>query len=345
MTLTRPSPLIEGLRERARLLPRALLRRRRPDEDATCSARGDYGGPFTVGRRARRRVRRPVPPREVLGRTGSRCWRNFTAVCARVAAGDPLPGDRHLRGPGGAPASRATSPRRPSTATRRWRPRGAWVDAGARFLHVVDLDGARTGSPKSPVAPRADHPRARGAGPVRRRTALAARRARRAARRRRARDPRHRRLHRRRLPRRRARGVPRARRSSRSTRAAATSRRRAGSRRRRCRPSAVIERLQNRGVRSFVYTNVDRDGMLEGPDLDEVRRIAGVVRGRFLYSGGIGTLERSARRCADAAPGQPRRRDRRQGAVRGPVHGPRGPGGARAGSWLSATSRPRGGAR
>jgi len=52
----------------------------------------------------------------------------------------------------------------------------------------------------------------------------------------------------------------------------------------------VIERLQNRGVRSFVYTNVDRDGMLEGPDLDDVRRIAGVVRGRFLYSGGIGSL-------------------------------------------------------
>ena len=54
---------------------------------------------------------------------------------------------------------------------------------------------------------------------------------------------------------------------------------------------SVIERLQNRGVRSFVYTNVDKDGMLEGPDLDEVRRIASVVRGRFLYSGGIGGLE------------------------------------------------------
>ena len=54
---------------------------------------------------------------------------------------------------------------------------------------------------------------------------------------------------------------------------------------------AVIKRLQQRGVRSFVYTNVDRDGMLEGPDLDEVRRIASVVRGRFLYSGGIGQLD------------------------------------------------------
>lgn len=53
---------------------------------------------------------------------------------------------------------------------------------------------------------------------------------------------------------------------------------------------AVIERLQDRGVRSFVYTNVDRDGMQQGADLEEVKRIAGVVRGRFLYSGGIGSL-------------------------------------------------------
>ena len=54
---------------------------------------------------------------------------------------------------------------------------------------------------------------------------------------------------------------------------------------------AVIERLQNRGVRSFVYTDVDRDGMLGGIDFDAVRRIAKVVRGRFIYSGGIGSLD------------------------------------------------------
>ncbi len=54
--------------------------------------------------------------------------------------------------------------------------------------------------------------------------------------------------------------------------------------------AAVIGRLQDRGVRQFAYTSVDRDGMLQGPDLDEVRRIADVVRGRFLYSGGIGSL-------------------------------------------------------
>jgi phosphoribosylformimino-5-aminoimidazole carboxamide ribotide isomerase len=54
---------------------------------------------------------------------------------------------------------------------------------------------------------------------------------------------------------------------------------------------AVIARLQDRGVRAFVFTNVDKDGMLEGPDLDEVRRVAAVVRGRFMYSGGIGRRE------------------------------------------------------
>jgi phosphoribosylformimino-5-aminoimidazole carboxamide ribotide isomerase len=53
---------------------------------------------------------------------------------------------------------------------------------------------------------------------------------------------------------------------------------------------AVIKRLQERGLRSLIYTNVDRDGMLEGADLDEVRRVAQTVRGRFLYSGGIGEL-------------------------------------------------------
>jgi phosphoribosylformimino-5-aminoimidazole carboxamide ribotide isomerase len=53
----------------------------------------------------------------------------------------------------------------------------------------------------------------------------------------------------------------------------------------------AIRRLQDRGVASFVYTNADRDGALEGPDSDEVQRVAEAVRGRFLYSGGIGRRE------------------------------------------------------
>jgi phosphoribosylformimino-5-aminoimidazole carboxamide ribotide isomerase len=53
----------------------------------------------------------------------------------------------------------------------------------------------------------------------------------------------------------------------------------------------AIRRMQARGATRFVYTNVDRDGMLEGLDLDEVRRVSEAVRGRFLISGGIGSLE------------------------------------------------------
>jgi phosphoribosylformimino-5-aminoimidazole carboxamide ribotide isomerase len=56
-------------------------------------------------------------------------------------------------------------------------------------------------------------------------------------------------------------------------------------------PEDVIRELQRIGASLFVYTNADRDGMLEGPDLDEVSRIAGVVRESFLYSGGISSLD------------------------------------------------------
>jgi phosphoribosylformimino-5-aminoimidazole carboxamide ribotide isomerase len=53
---------------------------------------------------------------------------------------------------------------------------------------------------------------------------------------------------------------------------------------------AVLERLHESGVRELVYTNVDRDGMLEGPDLEEVREVAAAVHGEMTYSGGIGKL-------------------------------------------------------
>lgn len=56
------------------------------------------------------------------------------------------------------------------------------------------------------------------------------------------------------------------------------------------RPEELIARLQQQGATRFVYTNADRDGMLEGVDLDEVRRISAAVRGRFIWSGGIGSV-------------------------------------------------------
>jgi phosphoribosylformimino-5-aminoimidazole carboxamide ribotide isomerase len=57
------------------------------------------------------------------------------------------------------------------------------------------------------------------------------------------------------------------------------------------RPETLVRQLGRKGVSGLIYTNVDRDGMLEGPELEEVERIARVVRGQFLYSGGIGSLE------------------------------------------------------
>ncbi len=55
-------------------------------------------------------------------------------------------------------------------------------------------------------------------------------------------------------------------------------------------PEAAIARLRGDGVGTFVYTNVDRDGMLEGPDLGEAGRIAQAVDGALVWSGGIGDV-------------------------------------------------------
>jgi phosphoribosylformimino-5-aminoimidazole carboxamide ribotide isomerase len=54
---------------------------------------------------------------------------------------------------------------------------------------------------------------------------------------------------------------------------------------------AVIEQLGARGVRRYVYSSIDRDGMLGGPDLEGARRVADVVRGTYAYSGGISSLD------------------------------------------------------
>jgi len=179
----------------------------------------------------------------------------------------------------------------------------AWVAAGARFLHVVDLDGARAGEPVSlghleRITRELSVPVQYGGGL---RTLPAVREALRAGA---ARvvlgtaaytevdllDEGRCRL---RIAPRRLRRRPRRRRLDRRLDADDAD---AG--------RAVIERLIARGVQSFVYTAVDRDGMLEGPDLDEVRRVADAVRGRFVYSGG--SVRWRPRGAARPAPGQPR---------------------------------------
>jgi phosphoribosylformimino-5-aminoimidazole carboxamide ribotide isomerase len=49
--------------------------------------------------------------------------------------------------------------------------------------------------------------------------------------------------------------------------------------------------LIERGVRELAYTNVDRDGMLGGLDLDDLVQVAKAADGcHLVYSGGIGEL-------------------------------------------------------
>jgi phosphoribosylformimino-5-aminoimidazole carboxamide ribotide isomerase len=54
----------------------------------------------------------------------------------------------------------------------------------------------------------------------------------------------------------------------------------------------AIARLREDGVRLFVYTNIDHDGMLDGPDLDDAAAAAEAAgEGNLILSGGVGTLE------------------------------------------------------
>ena len=42
---------------------------------------------------------------------------------------------------------------------------------------------------------------------------------------------------------------------------------------------------------TFAYTNVDRDGTLEGPDLEGMRRVAGATGAQVIASGGVSSLD------------------------------------------------------
>ena len=68
------------------------------------------------------------------------------------------------------------------------------------------------------------------------------------------------------------------------------------------------------GSTTFEVTAIDRDGLLEGPDLDLLRSLVALGRGRIIASGGIASID-------DVLAVQRRRlrrRDRGTGALRGP---------------------------
>lgn len=59
-------------------------------------------------------------------------------------------------------------------------------------------------------------------------------------------------------------------------------------------PREAIERWSEgeKGVKHFVFTNIDHDGMLDGPDRDEAEMVARAVGdGSVILSGGIGEVE------------------------------------------------------
>ena len=53
----------------------------------------------------------------------------------------------------------------------------------------------------------------------------------------------------------------------------------------------VVRALSEQGVERFVFTPVDVDGLMEGPDLESLREVAEAAEGEVIYSGGIGSLD------------------------------------------------------
>jgi phosphoribosylformimino-5-aminoimidazole carboxamide ribotide isomerase len=67
-------------------------------------------------------------------------------------------------------------------------------------------------------------------------------------------------------------------------------------------PAHAIKRLRDRRVSTIIYTNVDRDGTLEGVDPAELEVVAAAVgNGHLIWSGGVGSLD-DLRTIGQAAP-------------------------------------------
>ena len=281
VALERESSLTDGPRRRGGLLPRALVRLPAADDDDVVG-RGEYGERF-ASIVERDNVAGVQFHPEKSSRDGLALLRNFVDDVILYPAIDILDG-KAVRLVEGHFEDKTVYHDDPLTAAQ------SWVDAGARFLHVVDLDGARSGEPRSiehlrRIASETGVPVQYGGGL---RSLPAVREALRA-------------------------GAERVIIGTAAFRDVdfldtvigafgprvlvsvdvrgghistagwtQTTQMPAGD---------AIRRLGDRGVSSFVYTDVDRDGKLEGPDLDDVRAVAEAVRGRFLYSGGIGSLE------------------------------------------------------
>jgi phosphoribosylformimino-5-aminoimidazole carboxamide ribotide isomerase len=52
----------------------------------------------------------------------------------------------------------------------------------------------------------------------------------------------------------------------------------------------AVGRLSEAGVRRFVFTPIDVDGTMEGPDLEQLARVAAATDSELIYSGGVGGI-------------------------------------------------------
>jgi phosphoribosylformimino-5-aminoimidazole carboxamide ribotide isomerase len=65
--------------------------------------------------------------------------------------------------------------------------------------------------------------------------------------------------------------------------------------------ATAIGELSSEGVRHFVFTPIDVDGTMEGPGIGELRRVADATESELIYSGGVGELAH-LRTLASEAP-------------------------------------------
>jgi phosphoribosylformimino-5-aminoimidazole carboxamide ribonucleotide (ProFAR) isomerase len=64
----------------------------------------------------------------------------------------------------------------------------------------------------------------------------------------------------------------------------------------------AVAELSKRGVSRFLCTEIEVDGTMEGPALDELNRIAAATEAQVLASGGVGDVSHLEALARDAAP-------------------------------------------
>jgi len=53
----------------------------------------------------------------------------------------------------------------------------------------------------------------------------------------------------------------------------------------------LVKKMQDIGVKFFIYTDISRDGTLSGPDTEGIKRVLQETRAAIFYSGGVSSLE------------------------------------------------------